>query len=344
MEQSSLPDKRWARGPRLLPGPLPLLTHLDQGLAGHGVPRIDHFPAGRVDQRAAESMLAVPDQAGLKLKRQAGGCAGAPLLLSLPPPGLRAPPYLFQVTRSQQRTNQPFNRGAGDLRSFLKALGRNQAVRTHKGYAANTKNVIQSSSVWLENPKLLTIKKHQSVTKRKEQSQSKPPNPGRGKGPAGQEGPALWQPRLEGFVENLETRTEPQRGWRTDANEHAAATGLTPSHRRAPGPWEGSVGAWPGRGVAGGWGVVGAGAWPAWRAWPGLGVAGMGAWSGPGRGGAELGSGSGSGCLRPPHVLQQLLALVVVHMEPGLELGRGDHQQRGTRLPQGRLRQGHRSR
>lgn len=48
-------------------GLLPLLTHLDQGLAGHGVPGVDHFPAGRVDQRAAKSVLAVPHQAGLKL-------------------------------------------------------------------------------------------------------------------------------------------------------------------------------------------------------------------------------------------------------------------------------------
>lgn len=129
----------------------PKLTDLDQSLAGHGVPGIDHFPAGRVDQRTAESMLAVAHQAGLKLKEQVSG------LQPWPPhsPRLRGPPYLFQVAGSQQRRNQPFNRGTGDLRSFLKALGRNQAVRTQSGSRANVKqnifNIIQSSSVWLKN-------------------------------------------------------------------------------------------------------------------------------------------------------------------------------------------------
>ena len=83
--------------------------------------------------------------------RAAGGAPASPPR----PPRLRGPPYLFQVAGSQQRRNQPFNRGTGDLRSFLKALGRNQAVRTQSGSRANVKqnifNIIQSSSVWLKN-------------------------------------------------------------------------------------------------------------------------------------------------------------------------------------------------
>lgn len=76
LEQSPLPEKRWVPGPHRHPFPRPRsppLTHLDQSLAGHGVTRIDQLPAGRVDQRAAESMLAVPDQAGLKLKERLSG-------------------------------------------------------------------------------------------------------------------------------------------------------------------------------------------------------------------------------------------------------------------------------
>lgn len=65
---------------------LPVLTHLDQSLAGHGVPRVDQLPAGRVDQRAAEGMLAVPHQAGLKLER------GRLQLCSAPPPPPAAAP------------------------------------------------------------------------------------------------------------------------------------------------------------------------------------------------------------------------------------------------------------
>lgn len=108
-------------GPRA--GWLPLLTHLHQSLTGHGVPRIDHLPAGRVDQCTAERMLAVPDQAGLKLEKQALGAVPQPC-----PPTPGPPPYLLQITGSQQRTNQAFNFGAADLSSFLKAFGRNHTV------------------------------------------------------------------------------------------------------------------------------------------------------------------------------------------------------------------------
>lgn len=41
----------------------------------------------------------------------------------------------------------------------------------------------------------------------------------------------------------------------------------------------------------------------------------------------------GPRCQHSPDMVQQLLAVVVVLLEPGLELGWGDHQQRVTRLP-----------
>lgn len=81
----------------------PLLTHLDQSLAGHGVPRKDQLPAGRVDQCTAISMLAVPDLAGLKLEGRAW-LQRCPLTTRRPhcPPPPAAAPYLLQITGSQQ--------------------------------------------------------------------------------------------------------------------------------------------------------------------------------------------------------------------------------------------------
>lgn len=71
----------------------PLLTHLDQSFAGHGVPRVDHLPAGHVDQRTAEGMLAVPDQAGLELE-EGWWAHGQPHASVVPtcPPAPRPPP------------------------------------------------------------------------------------------------------------------------------------------------------------------------------------------------------------------------------------------------------------
>lgn len=109
-----------ALGPGFLPSPFPdpvpcvharmttscqppLLTHLDQSLAGHGVPREDQLPAGRVDQCTAISMLAVPDLAGLKLEGRAW-LQRRPLTTRYPhcPPPPAAAPYLLQITGSQQ--------------------------------------------------------------------------------------------------------------------------------------------------------------------------------------------------------------------------------------------------
>ena len=68
---------------------VPLLTHLDQSLAGHGVPRVDHLPARHVHQRTAEGVLAVSDQAGLEL--EVGAVGSRPARAPVAPACLPAP-------------------------------------------------------------------------------------------------------------------------------------------------------------------------------------------------------------------------------------------------------------